>query len=284
MGGYAAVTGTAGVATATPATVNRVVGVIDASGNVNTTTALADSYSGSNIRSTASTDGNSLWTSGNGGSGQGATAGARYTTLGSTAAIQLNPTTSNLRVLNIFNGQLYASSSSGTFLGISTVGTGLPTTGGAGTLTLLAGMPTTGTHSAYDFWFKDANTLYVADDGSAANGGGIQKWIQSAGTWSLAYTLLNNGTTTTGVRGLIGTVDGGGNTILFATTSATSANQLISLSDTGAGAVFTTLATAPANTAFRGVDFTPTAVPEPSSLALATLAGSACLVAVRRKR
>jgi hypothetical protein len=36
-------------------------------------------------------------------------------------------------------------------------------------------------------WFKDANTLYIADDGSAASGGGIQKWTQSGGTWSLAY-------------------------------------------------------------------------------------------------
>lgn len=283
LGGYGAAPGTAGVATATPATVNRVVGVISANGTVSTTTALADAYSGSNIRSTASTDGSSLWTAGNGGSGQGATAGVRSTTSGSTSSVQLNSTTSNNRVVNIFNGQLYVSAASGTFLGVGTVGTGLPTTGGSGALTLLPGMPTTGTHSPYDFWFRDTSTLYVADDGTAATGGGIQKWILSGGTWLLAYTLLNTGTTTTGVRGLIGTVDGSGNTILYATTSAASQNLLISLTDPGVNtSTFTTLATAPVNTAFRGIDFAPT--PEPSAMALAALGSSVCLLVFRRKR
>src|SRR5207244_2565061 len=105
-----------------------------------------------------------------------------------------------------------------------------PTTGGQ-TYTELPGMPTTGTHSNYDFWFKDAGTLYVADDGGAATGGGIQKWALISGTWNLQYTLLNNGTTTTGVRGLAGTIDGSGNAVLFTTTSAASANQIIKLTD-----------------------------------------------------
>src|SRR5258706_16141647 len=122
-----------------------------------------------------------------------------------------------MRVVNIFNGQLYVSSSTGTLLGISTAGSGLPTTASSSAITLLPGMPTTGTHSSYDFWFRDANTLFVADDGSAASGGGIQKWSLSAGTWSLSYTLLNNGTTTTAVRGLAGTVNGNGEAVLFGT-------------------------------------------------------------------
>jgi hypothetical protein len=265
MGGYAATPGTATPQTSTPAAVNRVVGRIDMSGNINISTALTDAYSGSNIRSAVSTDGNSLWTAGNGGSGQGATAGVRYTTLGSTTSTLINPTSSNMRVVNIFNGQLYASSSTGTLLGVSTVGTGEPTTSIGGAPTALPGMPTTGTHSAYDFWFMDANTLYVADDGTAANGGGIQKWTLSGGTWTLQYTLLNNGTTTTGIRGLAGTVDGSGNAILFGTTSAT-LNSLIEVTDTGAGSTATTLATVTTGYAFRGVEFLP--VPEPSSIAL----------------
>ena len=135
--------------------------------------------------------------------------------------------------------------------------------------------------SPYDFWFKDANTVYVADDGSAANFGGIQKWVLSAGIWSLQYTLLNTGATTTGVRGLAGTLDGSGNAVLFGTTSATT-GSLITLTDTGAGSLATVLATAPANTSFRGVEFLPTAVPEPTSAALLLLGGAA--LALRRKK
>jgi len=274
MSGYNATPGTAGVTAADPAVVNRVVGRISMSGVIDTTTALSDAFNGSNIRSAVSTDGNSLWAAGNAGSGQGATAGVKSTTFGSTTSLRLNDGGSNIRVVNIFNGQLYVSSSTGTFLGVSTVGTGLPTTGSqANNLVALPGMPTTGTHSSYDFWFKDANTLFVADDGSAANGGGIQKWTLSAGNWSLSYTLLNNGTTTTAVRGLAGTLNGNGDAVLFGTTGS----ALISVVDTGAGAIATTLATAPANTAFRGVEFLAQSVPEPSSMALVVLGGLALL-------
>jgi len=143
-------------------------------------------------------------------------------------------------------------------------------------------MQTTGTHSSYDFWFKDANTLYVADDGTAANGGGIQKWTLSGGTWSLAYTLLNNGTTTTAARGLTGTVDGSGNAVLYATTgTSSSANGLISVIDTGAGASATTIATAATSEVFRGVELL--VVPEPSVGALAGL-GLLALTIFRRFR
>jgi len=279
LGGYGIAPGTTSVANTAVGTVNRVVGRVNLSGTVDTTTVLGDAYSGSNIRSAVSTDGTSIWTAGNGGSGLGATAGTRYTTVGSTTSIQLNPTTSNNRVVNIFDGQLYVSTASGTSFGISTVGTGLPTAAGSGGLTLLPGFPTTG-RSPYDFWFRDASTLYVADDGSAANLGGIQKWVESSGTWSLAYTLLNTGSTTTGVRGLIGTVDDSGNTVLYGTTAASSANNLISLIDTGAGSTASVLATAPVNTAFRGVEFIP--VPEPASAAMLLIGGA--LFYFRRRR
>lgn len=277
MGGYAAAPGTAGVTAAAAGTVNRVVGRIDMNGNVDTTTALGDAYSGSNIRSTASTDGVSIWTAGNAGSGLGTTGGPRYSTFGGTTSVRVDTTASNMRVVNIYKGQLYVSSATGALLGISTVASGLPTTAGAGPITLLSGFPTTGTHSSYDFWFKDDNTLYVADDGTAVNGGGIQKWIQNAGAWSLAYTLLNNGTTTTGIRGLAGTVDGNGDAILFGTTAGTSANNLIALTDTGASSVASVLATASLNTVFRGVEFL-TVVPEPSSAALLLFGGVALIL------
>ena len=281
LAGYNAAPGTTSPQSSAASAINRVVGLVAiATGNINTTTALGDAYSGSNIRSAFSTDGINLWTTGNAGSGLGSTAGNRYTTTGSSTSTQLNSTTSNNRVGNIFNGQLYTSASSGTFLGVGTVGTGAPTTSGQ-TLTLLPGMPTSGTHSPYDFWFRDANTLYVADDGAVGAGGGIQKWTFDGTTWTLQYTLLNNGTTTTGCRGLIGEVDGSGNTDLFATTSISStANTLIEVVDTGASASPTVIATAPTGDAFRGVVLL---VPEPGSFALAGL-GLLVLAACKRWR
>jgi len=257
LGGYGVGTGTASVPQSSAA---RVIGRIDvATGTVDTTTALVDAYIGSsgnngNFRSVTSTDGTKFWTTGT--AFPSDSAGFRYATLGSTTstALTVTPQPTNVRVANIFDGQLYGSSGSGAFRGINQIGSGLPETGvvSPDAVTLLPGFDpsTSSPESAYDFWFKDANTLYVADDRAAASGGGIQKWELSGGTWSLTYTLA----TGSGARGLAGKIDGG-NAVLYATTTQTSANNLISITDTGAGSVFSVLATAATNTVFRGVEF-----------------------------
>ncbi len=131
----------------------------------------------------------------------------------------------------------------------------MPTTGPQ-TATLYVDTSVTGSGSAspYDFWFKDDNTVYVADDRTIALGGGIQKWEfnSDTSTWDLSYTL----DTGSGARGLTGTVVGS-DTVLYATTFGNSANNLITLTDTGAASAFTILATAPTNTIYRGVAFVP---------------------------
>jgi hypothetical protein len=253
-GNYITIVGydtTAGAAAGTFAVagVKRIIARIDASGNVDLTTAFNDG-STSAVRAAVSTDGTTTWTSTSAG-------GVRYKPFGSVGtSTRLSSTPVNTRVVKIFNGQLYVTSASGAFLSVCTIGTGTPTDTGQ-TTTVLSGMPTTGSHSPYSFSINpDGNKLYLADDGSAANDGGIQKWTFDGSTWTKAYTLFNTGSATIATRGL--TVDwSGSDPMIYATTATGAPNRLIKVTDTGSGSVAETLATSPTNTVFRGVDFAP---------------------------
>ncbi len=258
-GNYLTVVGydtVAGAASFALAAVRREVARIDASGTINYTTEFTDG-STTAVRSAVTDNGSNTWTA-------TSSIGVRYKSFGSTGtSTQLSSAPTNTRVVKIFNGQLYITSASGAYLAVASIGSGTPTTSGQ-TTTALPGMPATGTHSPYSFSISpDGNTLYIADDGAASAGGGIQKWTFSGSTWSLAYTLLNNGSTTTSTRGLA--VDwSGANPVIYATTTATSANNLIKVVDTGSGSTATTIATAPTFTVYRGVDFTPASAVAPT--------------------
>jgi hypothetical protein len=233
--------------------VARVVGRLDALGNVDTSTALTDWAPGNNPRSVASTDGMNLWVA-------GAAGGVRFTTLGATTSTQLSTTVSNIRQTNIFASQLYVSDSSGSSVRLGTVGSGLPTTSGQ-TITNLTGIPTNG--SPYEFFFADLDgnpgldTVYVADDGS-----GLQKYALVGTTWTAEGVV---GSATDTYRGVTGIVSNGSVT-LFAVrkggSTATGGGELVTLVDasgsTGAfAATPMVLATAGANEAFRGVALAP---------------------------
>lgn len=233
-------------------TSNRVIGRVDLLGNINSETFFNELSSG-NIRSVISDNGTNMW------AGTSA-AGVRYFALGNAGATtQLSTAPTNIRVVNIYNGQLYVSSASGTFQGVASIGTGTPTTSGQ-TTTMLPGFPTTGTTSAYGYAMNSAGTIiYVADDRATASGGGIQKWTQSGGTWTLAYTL--NSGLTAGCRGV--TVNWNGtNPIIFTTgANATSNNSLFTVTDEGSGtSPFSNIASAGTNKVFRGIAFAPNSV------------------------
>ncbi|MBZ0152714.1 MAG: hypothetical protein K8J09_14410, partial [Planctomycetes bacterium] len=256
--GYGTPPGATGsVASSSSATVNRVVCRIGLDGSIDSSTALTDACNGNNFRGGVSLDGNQFWVCGASSSG-----GARYVPgVGQTSSTQVSTTLTNLRRLDVFAGQLYCTSSSGAFLGLSTVGTGLPTASGE-TITLLNGFPTSTGPSSYDFFFADASTVYVADD--RTNGqGGVQKWTESAGLWTLQYTLAP--ASNVGCRGLSGFVDSG-TTVLFATDNA---GNLVTTVDMGPTSTFTTLASSAPNTALRGVRF----VRSPAST---TVSGTGC--------
>jgi PEP-CTERM motif len=277
----------------TPRTVGSVtVGPLSVSNaTVQASQVNANAYTGNNIRSATGDDANTKYFT----AGTGTNAAWRYFNDGGTST-QLNTTTTNTRTVEILNGQLFGSSSSGSAVGITAIGTGVPTTNPQ-TENLLFATGTSSTASPYEFVLIDNpngqtptaasygfNTAYIADDGTgsseAAGNAGIEKWVLgSTGSWTKAYTLLNTGDT--GYRGLAGQLDSSTDQVVLWTTNA-SGTSLEQVTDTGAGATFTTLATAPTNEVFRGVALSP--VPEPSTLVLAGLSLIGLSASARRLR
>jgi hypothetical protein len=185
----------------------------------------------------------------------------------------------NYRGETVFNNTLYVTKGSGSN-GINTVyqvgsaGT-LPAAGTSTPITVLPGFNTTlartnaQTPHPFGIWFADANTLYVADEGSGAatdfgtspttQAGGLQKYSLVSGTWQLDYelkgTLIGNSytvngtgslagdsvtTTVDGLRNLTGKVNANGTVTLYAVTSTEGSllgdagadpNQIVSITD-----------------------------------------------------
>ncbi len=264
FGGYDAAVGLATVSQTSSTSVPRVVDAVNSSGVISTIGSSTSSFSGTNIRSVFS-NGTTTWAVG-GSSG--------IVTIPGDTAVSVN--SSNNRVINSFNGNLYFSTQAGT-KGIWQVGSsGLPTSSVASQIII----DTSGGSSAAFAFSPTGNVCYVADERTVANGGGVQKWTFSGNSWTLAGTFAASGTN--GARGL--TVDfSGTNPILYATTTETNANRIVSIVDTrNFSSLMTTLATAPTNTAFRGIAFAP--VPEPFSILGIAAAGLVATRVVRRRK
>src|SRR6185312_12472587 len=98
-------------------------------------------------------------------------------------------------------------------------------------------------------------SAYIADD-TLAGSGGLQRWDFDGSVWTRTYVFTS--LTNIGARGL--TVDfSGAHPVIYATTAEAANNRLVSITDTGADAPLTTLATSGVNQLFRGVTFVPNA-------------------------
>ena len=249
--GYNGINGDATLTSSSGATVSRTIGVVNNLAAADTSRSL-NVFSGVGFRGAASVDGTAFWVSGAGSTTGGGTPGIYYVTgVPGSATSLLNVTA---RVVKILNGQLYYSTSTGVF----SLGTGLPT---SGTPTATQIITVTG-GSTYSFDINPGSTVaYVADDRIISSGGGILKYTFSGGVWTLQYNLGTGSGSTFGARGLV--VDwSGANPVLYATTAgsiSSSTNNLIAITDTGSGSTATVLESSAANTAFRGVAFSPVA-------------------------
>ncbi len=253
--GYDAAVGTTSVVNGSS---NRTIGIIGASGVVNTTTS-ANIDSGNNIRSAVTSNGTALWSAGSSG-------GVYALTAGSSTATLVNNTPA--RQVTIFNGQLYFDSSSTLY----SLGSGLPTT--AATATALPGVSTSG--SPYSFVFESlkpsdngaADTLYIADSSA-----GIVKYSLVNSNWVKTGTVGSGSDDFTGLSAEVV----GGAVELFGI-EKTAINALVEVTDTSGydgtlSGSLTTLATAGTNEAFDGVAITPVPVPAAFPLLLSGLAG-----------
>lgn len=251
-GCYDAPVATAAIEGTTSAATPRVLYRVNAAGIVDSSTFMNNQFSGGALRSVASVDGSRFWAG-------GSVSGIVTATYGATTGTAVSTTVTNNRATEIYDNQLYASNLTGANARVQAVGTGLPT--GAGTvMTGLAGLPTA-TSGFNQFFLADldagvagVDTLYAGDDGSNA----LRKYSLVGGTWTAIGTQIDVGSA---YRGLTASV-AGSTVTLFATKAG---NTLVTVTDTAgynaapSAITVSTLATAAANTAFRGVAFVPQA-------------------------
>ncbi len=231
--GYDTGVGTASVSGTAAATTPRTVARVDASDNVDTSTALTNFADGNNPRSAVSTDGNQIWLG-------GASGGVEYTTLGSTTATSLNTQDKNVRQVSIFDNQLYTSSDpTKQSLTIATVGSGLPTTP-TQTISNLSFSQSPSEPYAYVMMTLGSgpgpDTMYVADNATNS----LERYNLVGATWTASGT-----TTIANVTGVTG-VDNGGTVTLYATESGsngTSGKLFKVVDNSGVGGTLTAGAT-----------------------------------------
>jgi hypothetical protein len=269
LAGYDAAPGTASIASSS---VSRTVGIVNAAGSVNTSTALTDTFlQGNNIRGAVTADGNKIWVSGGVG-------GIDYTTLGYSTSTQLNSSDNNFDGINIVGGQLYGLSQNNPVKGISTIGTGEPTTGSQ-TISLLSNF-SLDSHGL-TFFLADLNgatspnTAYVADTSN-----GIEKWSLSGGNWSETNAIALSNCT-----GITASVSGNSVTLYVTTPGAIEKltdSSGLGGSLTGTPSVIASIGNS-SDEAFRGIAFAPVAVPEPATWGM-MLGGLGSLLAYQFRR
>jgi hypothetical protein len=257
LAGYNVAAGTAGVAGAASSAVPRGIATVDANGNYTLAATTTSFYSGNNIRGGTSDGKGNFW-----GAGAASTGGTVY--LGTGTAAQISSV--NSLVVQDIGGNLYYSSAKATTPGIYEI-SGTPTSGTATpTLVVASANPA-------DFTFNSGMTIaYVAD-----TSGGVQRYDFNGTSWVSSYTLDSG----TGINGLAVNFSGA-DPLIYATTE--DGTKLIEITDTGSGSAANVLDTVSGTTAaFRGLEFAPESVPEPSTFAMIGW-GAALLWGFRRIR
>lgn len=252
-----------------PSTTNRVIGTFDINGVINTSVAVTNA--GQTIRSATSVDGISSFYIGGG-------AGLGY--VGAPGGASASTTIDSLvtRQVNLYGNTLFASNGSNTTAQkLQNYGV-LPT--GPASPTAVATL--TNSDNIHGFFACDLNpgvpgidTIYALSTTENL----LRKYSFNSITWSAAGSISANG-----ALNLTGAVSG--SNVRLYVTSSSSLYPYTDFSGFGgqlSGALDAAIATAAANTAFRGIGTLVTPVPEPTSILLICGIGGAAGVAIRRR-
>ena len=259
--GYNAAPGTESVRVYGTSNASRVIGIVDAAGNVNTSVFINSTYTSGIYMAVG--DGQNVCLC-------GYANGIRHFSIANPATktvVASSPASSSS--IGVYGNQLYALTTaiSGTRFG--TIGTGTPST--AQTYANIAGLPTSG-DSYKQFVFLDTDNIagndvvYFTD----ATAGTINKFSLNASnsTWESkgAYSVTGSNTA---VSALTGKYDGANSRVVLYTTTADAVLQIVDASAGNANisaSQNTVVTNTIADTEFRGVAFAPDASTLPVKL------------------
>lgn len=269
--GYRKDVGGTNPASDTYTTTSRVIGTIQLAGVPDTSTTVTSDggvTTANTIRSATSvggTAGSALWVST---SSRISYYGSGIGTSGGTTQIDAR----NSRQVNLLQNTLFASNGSTTIAAkVQSYGT-LPTGATAGAAIVTEAL----TDAVNGFAMLDLNAGVAGIDTVYAlvtTTSKLEKWIFNGSAWSLSgFVSVGSATNLT-------TTVSGGNVNLYLTSASTLSSIVDTSGPTGAlSGSLTTLATAGANTAFRGIG---ALVPEPTTISLLAVGG---LLLTRRRR
>jgi len=227
-------------------TVPRAVGSVNAAGAF-TLDVKTTQFSTSTIRSAVSDGAGNYWAG-------GGASGIVYLGTNSGAAT-ISTVSTSTRTLNLVNGNLcFTESGSSPGPGVMAFGNEPTTAKSPSVIVSTAGL---GTASPEGFAINPAMTIaYVINNSASSSGGGVQRFNWNGSAWVYAYTLSYT-LTSSDVLYFMTADFSGANPIIYATSGESTANKLVTVTDTGAGSTFKSLATAPSGDAFRGVVLAP---------------------------